>query len=84
MYFKVLLKSNIMKIEIDENGKWQNSMTLKVLILAVMGIFLLIPLEMIKSIIIDDEPLARSIVREYCRNRIKLKLFRNAMTGMKV
>ena len=40
-----------MKIEIDDNGKWQNSFTLKMILLAVMGLFLLIPLEMIKEII---------------------------------
>ena len=40
-----------MKIEISESKKWQNTLTLKILLLAIMGLFLLIPLEMIKSII---------------------------------
>jgi inner membrane protein len=40
-----------MKIEINDNRKWQHSMTLKIILLSVMGLFLLIPLEMIKSII---------------------------------
>lgn len=40
-----------MKIEINDNKKWQHSLTLKIILLAVMGLFLLIPLEMIKSII---------------------------------
>ena len=40
-----------MKIEISDNKKWQHSLTLKILLLAVFGVFLLIPLELIKSII---------------------------------
>jgi len=40
-----------MKIEISDNKKWQHSLTLKIVLLAVFGVFLLIPLEMIKSII---------------------------------
>ena len=40
-----------MEIKIDEPKKWQNSLTLKIILLAFMGLFLLIPLEMIKSII---------------------------------
>jgi inner membrane protein len=40
-----------MKIEINENKKWQQSLTIKIILLAIMGLFLLIPVEMIKSII---------------------------------
>ena len=40
-----------MKIEINETKKWQFSLTLKIILLAVMGLLLLIPLEMIKSVI---------------------------------
>jgi inner membrane protein len=40
-----------MKIEISDNKKWQSSLTIKMVLLAILGIFLLVPLEMIKSII---------------------------------
>lgn len=53
-----------MKIEINDNGKWQNSFTLKVLVLAVMGLFLLIPLEMIKSIIRERQNTSEEIKKE--------------------
>lgn len=53
-----------MKIEINENGKWQNSLTLKILVLAVMGLFLLIPLEMIKSIIRERQSTSEDIKKE--------------------
>lgn len=39
-----------MKIEIDETGKWQNSFTIKMVLLAITGLFLLVPLELIKQI----------------------------------
>jgi inner membrane protein len=41
----------MMKIEINESKKWQQSLTIKIVLLAIMGLFLLIPVEMIKSII---------------------------------
>ena len=44
-----------MKIEINENGKWQNSFTFKMMLLAIIGLFLLIPLEMVKSIISERQ-----------------------------
>lgn len=53
-----------MKIEINENGKWQNSLSLKVIVLAVMGLFLLIPLEMIKSIIRERQQTSEEIKKE--------------------
>lgn len=40
-----------MKIEINDDKKWQQSLTLKIILLAFMGLLLLVPLEMIKSII---------------------------------
>lgn len=53
-----------MKIEINENGKWQNSLTLKMILLAVMGLFLLVPLEMIKSIIKERQENSEDIRKE--------------------
>jgi inner membrane protein len=47
-----------MKIEITNQGKWHQSLTLKLALLAFMGIVFMIPLEMIKSII--NERLANS------------------------
>jgi inner membrane protein len=40
-----------MKIEITNQGKWYNSLTLKIALLAFLGLFLLISLQMIKEII---------------------------------
>jgi len=40
-----------MKIEINDTKKWQYSLTFKIILLTIGGLFLLIPLEMIKSII---------------------------------
>jgi inner membrane protein len=53
-----------MKIEINENAKWQNSLTLKMVILAVMGLLLLIPLEMIKSVIRERQQSSEEIRKE--------------------
>ena len=53
-----------MKIEISESKKWQNSLTLKIMLLAVMGLFLLIPLEMIKSIIRERQQTSEKIKQE--------------------
>ena len=39
-----------MKIEINDTKKWQYSLTLKIILLTVGGLFLLVPLEMIKSV----------------------------------
>lgn len=46
----MLLKHTDMKIEINETKKWQFSFTLKIILLTVMGLMLLIPLEMVKSV----------------------------------
>jgi inner membrane protein len=53
-----------MKIEISDNKKWQHSFTLKIILLAVMGIFLLIPLELIKSIISERQQNSEKVRQE--------------------
>lgn len=53
-----------MKIEISDNRKWQNSLTLKIILLAVMGIFLLIPVEMIKSVIRERQLSSENVRQE--------------------
>lgn len=40
-----------MKIEITDNKKWHQSLTIKMILLGFLGLFLLVPLELIKSII---------------------------------
>jgi inner membrane protein len=53
-----------MKIEISDSKKWQNSLTLKIVLLAVMGIFLLIPVEMIKSVIRERQMTSENVKKE--------------------
>ena len=53
-----------MKIEIDDNKKWQHSLTIKMLLLAFLGLFLLIPLEMIKSIIRERQKNSEDVKKE--------------------
>jgi inner membrane protein len=53
-----------MKIEIDDNKKFQHSFTLKILLLAFLGLFLLIPLEMIKSIIGERQKTSENVKKE--------------------
>jgi inner membrane protein len=53
-----------MKIEISDNRKWQQSWTLKIGLLAIMGLFLLIPLEMIKSIIRERQQNSEKVKKE--------------------
>jgi len=62
--YKELLKTHIMKIEITNQGKWYNSLTLKIALLAVLGLFLLIPLQMIKEIIEDRQANAEKVQQE--------------------
>jgi inner membrane protein len=62
--YKELLKTHIMKIEITNQGKWYNSLTLKIALLAVLGLFLLIPLQMIKEIIEDRQANAEKVQEE--------------------
>jgi inner membrane protein len=53
-----------MKIEIDENRKWQHSFTIKMVLLAFLGLFLLIPLEMIKMIISERQKNSENVKKE--------------------
>ena len=53
-----------MKIEIYETGKWQNSFTIKMVLLAVIGLFLLVPLELIKQIIRERQQNSDEIKKE--------------------
>ncbi len=53
-----------MKIEITNQGKWYNSLTLKIVLLAVLGLFLLIPLQMIKEVIEDRQANAEKVQTE--------------------
>ena len=53
-----------MKIEINDTRKWQHSLTLKIILLTVMGLFLLIPLEMIKSIIRERQQSSEKVRQE--------------------
>ncbi len=53
-----------MKIEITNQGKWYNSLTLKIALLAVLGLFLLIPLQMIKEIIEERQTNAEKVQSE--------------------
>jgi len=53
-----------MRIEISDNKKWQHSLTIKILLLAIMGLFLLIPLEMIKSIIKERQLNSETIKKD--------------------
>ncbi|MCJ7449999.1 MAG: cell envelope integrity protein CreD [Bacteroidales bacterium] len=53
-----------MKIEISDNKKWQLSLTIKMALLAVMGLMLLIPLEMIKSVIRERQQNSEKVKKE--------------------
>jgi len=53
-----------MKIEFNETGKWQHSFTIKMLLLAFMGLVLLIPLEMIKSMIEERQANSENVKKE--------------------
>ena len=53
-----------MKIEIDDFKKWQNSLTIKILLLGVLGLFLLLPLEMIKSVIRERQKTSEDVKKE--------------------
>jgi inner membrane protein len=53
-----------MKIEINDNKKIQYSFTLKMVLLAFLGLFLLIPLEMIKSIIRERQKTSEDVKKE--------------------
>ena len=53
-----------MKIEISDNKKWQHSLTVKMVLLAFLSLFLLIPLEMIKSIIRERQKISEDVKKE--------------------
>jgi inner membrane protein len=53
-----------MKIEFNESGKWQHSFTIKMLLLAFMGLTLLIPLQLIKSMIEERQLNSENIKKE--------------------
>jgi inner membrane protein len=53
-----------MKIEITDNKKLQHSFTIKMIMLAFLGLFLLIPLEMIKSIIRERQKNSEDVKKE--------------------
>jgi inner membrane protein len=53
-----------MKIEITNQGKWHQSLTLKLALLAFMGIVFMIPLQMIKSIINERQANADKVKME--------------------
>jgi len=53
-----------MKIEISNQGKWHQSLTLKLALLAFLGLVLLIPLEMIKEIITERQTNGEKVKKE--------------------
>jgi inner membrane protein len=53
-----------MKIEIHDTKKMQHSFTLKMMLLAFLGLFLMIPLEMIKSIIRERQKTSDDVKKE--------------------
>jgi inner membrane protein len=53
-----------MKIEISDNKRWQLSLTIKMALLAVIGLMLLVPLEMIKSVIRERQQNSEKVKKE--------------------
>jgi len=53
-----------MKIEITNQSKWHQSLTLKLALLAFLGLVLLIPLEMIKQIIMERQRNGETVKKE--------------------
>lgn len=53
-----------MKIEISNTGKWHQSLTIKMGVLAFLGLIFLIPLEMIKSVILERQKNSESVRSE--------------------
>jgi inner membrane protein len=53
-----------MKIEITNQNKWHQSLTIKLALLAILGLLLLIPLEMIKQIIMERQSNAEKVKKE--------------------
>ena len=53
-----------MKIEITNQNKWYQSLTIKLVLLAILGLFLLVPLQMIKQIILERQLNAEKVKKE--------------------
>lgn len=53
-----------MKIEITNQGKWYESLTIKLGVLAFLGVVLLVPLQMIKMVIIERQSNAEKVKHE--------------------
>lgn len=53
-----------MKNDLIENGKWSQSVTVKIIVLTVSGLFLLIPLTMIQSIIKERQKSSEEVKKE--------------------
>jgi inner membrane protein len=53
-----------MKIEISNHDKWFQSLTVKLVLLGILGLFLLIPLELIKEIIRERQLNAEKVKKE--------------------
>ena len=53
-----------MKIEISNLNKWHQSLTVKLALLAILGLILLVPLQMIKEIIIERQVNAEKVKKE--------------------
>jgi inner membrane protein len=53
-----------MKIEITNQGKWHQSLTVKLGLLAFLGVVLLIPLQMIKMVILERQTNAEKVRKE--------------------
>lgn len=53
-----------MKIEISDQSKWHQSLTLKLALLAFLGLLFLIPLEMIKEVIMERQKNGEKVKKE--------------------
>lgn len=53
-----------MKIEISNQGKWHQSITLKLALLAFLGLLFLIPLQMIKQVITERQLNGEKVIKE--------------------
>lgn len=54
----------MMKIEITNQNKWHQSLTIKLALLAFLGLLLLVPLQMIKEIILERQLNAEKVKKE--------------------
>lgn len=53
-----------MKIEINNTDKWHQSLTVKLALLGILGLFMLVPLEMIKEMIKEREANAEKVMKD--------------------